>query len=158
MPVHRRNVILHQPVGLSDFRCLLYKLYLTGPRIPRPGKFDDQVIPFPDRCRIPLARVVISLPPGTSPYSRAASEIDAAADRIVRGIDADGIVALEIGLEQAFVRRVLIDENGYLRPLERREKAPPGQVEPLDDEQNQEEVREIVKDVETPRSDHVLPV
>ena len=101
---------------------------------------------------------MISLPPGPSPARRAAREIDAAADRIVGGIDADGIVALEIGLEQVFVRRVLIDENGYLRPFECGEKAPPGQVEPLDDEENKEEVREIVKDVEARRSDDALPV
>ena len=38
------------------------------------------------------------------------------------------------------------------------EKAPSTKIESLDDEKDQEEVRQIVEDIEAPRSDDALPV
>ena len=101
---------------------------------------------------------MINLPSGSSQIRRTPSKIDPTRDRIVRGIDIDGFVALEIGLEDPFFRTGLIDDGGNPRPLECGKKAPARQVEPLDDQESQEEVGQIVKDVEAPRSDDVLPV
>ena len=97
------------------------------------------------------------MPPGSSRTRRAASEIDPTGDQIVGRIDyIDGIVALVSspldggGLMDAFRRRVPLGENP--RPFELGEKVPPRQVEPLDDEENQDGVGEIVEDVEVTRS------
>jgi len=149
-------VTLHQAVGFSDFPCLLNELHLTRPCFVRPRKFDDQVVAISDLVGIRRVYVLSGLPPSSCRTCRAAGKIDPAIDGIVSGEDMDCIVILERGFKDG--RRGRIPFWVDRRPLELGEKPPPRQVKPLDDEEDQEEVGQIVKDVEAPRSDNVLPV
>ena len=72
--------------------------------------------------------------------SQTTDEINTSVDWIVEGIDIDASVDVESGSKDAHCRRVLLSETGDLRFFEFGEKAPPIQVEPLEDEENQEEV------------------
>ena len=77
-------------------------------------------------------------------------------DEVILGKDDNYLVVLEGGFEE--VRLVVSSYSVDARPLELCEKTPSRQIEPLDDKKDQEEVRQVVDDVEAPRSDNILSV
>ena len=76
-------------------------------------------------------------------------------DRVVVGED-DSRALLEGGFEDVCL--MVFSYSLDARAVEFREETPSRQVESLDDKQDQEEMRQIVDDVETMRSDNILPV
>ena len=141
MAKHRGYVALHQRVPFSDLLCLLDEVCLTAPRLIRPGKLDDQVVSSPDLFGIicACACVLIGLPPGSSRACGATGEVDSTVQEIIIREDLDRTGIPKGGFENPLVTGVPLPVDR--RPFELGEKAPPAEIESLDDEKDQEEVR-----------------
>ena len=154
--MHSGDVTLHQLVFLPNLLRFVYKIRLTDPCLLWPRKLGGHIVGTSGifgTLRAPFTRTGIR--PSPSNAGRTAMQSDPVVYRVIVGGDDDRLVH-ERGSQDACSVDLSYWLDARLRKLG--EETPSRQIEPLEDEKYQEEVREVVNDVKTLRPDDALPV
>ena len=154
--MHSGDVTLHQLVVLPNLLRPVCKVHLAEPRLLWPRKLGDHLVGTSGVFGTLRASFILTrIRPSPSNTGRTAKQSDPVVYRVIVGEDDDRLVR-ERGSQDACTMDLSYWLDARLRKLG--EETPSLQIEPLEDEKYQEEMREVVNDVKALRPDDALPV